>query len=559
MSTIEGDKILLYKLFDEFWFNIPEYQRPYVWDEEQIDELLEDLWFAFKNKREDEYFLGSLVLYRKKESAYMDFNVLDGQQRLTSLLLMLAVIRDLLEKPKKSNSCGQFIYQTEDSFRRRPSRVKLIYKIREDVQDFINEFIKNKDSTKEVSKLKEISKKKNITIANMAKNILLFKKFFEKNKEDLEIFADYLFNRVVFMYVSTNEFEDSYRLFTILNNRGIPLRNSDILKSENIGVIKDLKEKEKYGKKWEDLENSFKEDEFNRFLSFIRTIFAKTKARENLLNEYKKLYEEKLLIKGKDTIDLLIKYRGYYDKLLEFIDFDLGNDYKNLITIMKFSLYSTDWIPPLLFYYHKFKDKKLLEFLKKLEFKFTGDWILRESPTKRLNNMNSIIKRIEKIKSNEPNEILSEDDLFYIDLDELEDTLMKNIYGKRFTRFLLLKLEYLLTDSSVVHISNHKYISVEHVLPQNPKIDSKWYDDFIADEMEYWTHKLGNLILISKRKNSKLSNLDFLEKKNRYLKSRIEIFPSHKIFLERNEWNIVILKERQEKLLKLFIYNGEKK
>jgi len=559
MSTIEGDKILLYKLFDEFWFNIPEYQRPYVWDEEQIDELLEDLWFAFKNKREDEYFLGSLILYRKKESAYMDFNVLDGQQRLTSLLLMLAVIRDLLEKPKKSNSCGQFIYQKEDSFRRRPSRVKLIYKIREDVQDFINEFIKNKDSTKEVSKLKEISKKKNITIANMAKNILLFKKFFEKNKEDLEIFANYLFNRVVFMYVSTNEFEDSYRLFTILNNRGIPLRNSDILKSENIGVIKDLKEKEKYAKKWEDLENSFKEDEFNRFLSFIRTIFAKTKARENLLNEYKKLYEEKLLIKGKDTIDLLIKYRGYYDKLLEFIDFDLGNDYKNLITIMKFSLYSTDWIPPLLFYYHKFKDKKLLEFLKKLEFKFTGDWILRESPTKRLNNMNSIIKRIEKIKSNEPNEILSEDDLFYIDLDELEDTLMKKIYGKRFTRFLLLKLEYLLTDSSVVHISNHKYISVEHVLPQNPKMDSKWYDEFTADEMEYWTHKLGNLILISKRKNSKLSNLDFLEKKNRYLKSRIEIFPSHKIFLERNEWNIEILKERQEKLLKLFIYNGEKK
>lgn len=414
MSTIEGEKITLNTLFDNFWFNIPEYQRPYVWKDEQIDDLLDDLLFAYKNKRDDEYFLGSLVLHRKKESSYKDFDVLDGQQRLTTLLLMFAVIRDLLDDPDKAKSCGQFIFQTEDTFRSRPSRVKLIYKIREDVQEFINEYIKNKNSTNNDTKLKEMSNMKNITIANMAKNLLLFREFFNTKKIVLKVFADFLFNKVIFMYVSTNKFDDAYRLFTILNNRGIQLRNSDILKSINIGVIKDSKEKEKYGKKWEDLENSFKEDEFNRFLSFIRTIIVKIKARENLKKEYDKIYEEKLLKKGKNTIDLFLTYREYYDKLLEFIDFDVGNDYNNLITIMKFALPSTDWIPPLLFYFHKFKNNKLMEFLKKLEFKFIGDWILRETPTTRLNNMNEIIKAIEHIETDNPYELLSNEDLFYI-------------------------------------------------------------------------------------------------------------------------------------------------
>ena len=67
MTKIKGSKIKLNDLFKRFWFNIPEYQRHYVWQDDQINDLLDDLTFAFNNHPENEYYLGSLVLHKKEE------------------------------------------------------------------------------------------------------------------------------------------------------------------------------------------------------------------------------------------------------------------------------------------------------------------------------------------------------------------------------------------------------------------------------------------------------------------------------------------------------------
>ena len=62
-GLIEANKGILKKIFsEEFWFIVPEYQRPYVWQEENIQELIDDLYYAFENKQNSEYFLGALVL-----------------------------------------------------------------------------------------------------------------------------------------------------------------------------------------------------------------------------------------------------------------------------------------------------------------------------------------------------------------------------------------------------------------------------------------------------------------------------------------------------------------
>ena len=109
---------------------------------------------------------------------------------------------------------------------------------------------------------------------------------------------------------------------------------------------------------------------------------------------------------------------------------------------------------------------------------------------------------------------------------------------------------------NTLHLSNHKYITVEHVLPQNPKEDSEWVKNFSKEEREYWTNKLANLVLLSKKKNSSLSNLDFKDKKKKYLSGSIDVFNSSKLFLQNNElWNKDILDERQKKILKILISN----
>ena len=92
---------------------------------------------------------------------------------------------------------------------------------------------------------------------------------------------------MIFIYVSTENREDAFRLFSILNNRGIPLTNADILKAINIGEIENSGNKklaEDYAKKWEDIQNELGGD-FDRFLEFIRTILLKEKARKSLLEE----------------------------------------------------------------------------------------------------------------------------------------------------------------------------------------------------------------------------------------------------------------------------------
>ena len=89
------------------------------------------------------------------------------------------------------------------------------------------------------------------------------------------------------------------------------MTNADILKAINIGEIEKSESKEmaeKYAKKWEDIQNELGED-FDRFLGFIRTILLKEKARESLLEEFEeKIYKEKKLTKGKETVDILEEY-----------------------------------------------------------------------------------------------------------------------------------------------------------------------------------------------------------------------------------------------------------
>ena len=389
----------------------------------------------------------------------------------------------------------------------------------------------------------------------MANAILVLRKVLSE-KENLAQFIGYIFKKALFIYVSTSNTEDAFRMFTILNDRGIPLTNADILKSQNIGALFNEKEIKKYAELWEDIEGKHG-DGFDRFLQFIRTILVKEKARANLLEEFtEKVYKANVLNKGKDSFELIRKYNDIYEKVIDLQDNSLSNKFKNLLTIMKIGLRSEDWIPPLLHYFSKFEHYRLDEFLSILEYKFSGDWICGTTPTLRLDSMNSIIKKIDEVEN--ADELFEDKEIFKIDKDELKSSINGNIYKKQFSKHLLLKLEYLMGDNTI-HLSGYKYITVEHVLPQNPKNDSQWIEDFTLEERNYWTNRLANLVLISQKKNSSLSNLDFSEKKRRYLKSRIDAFNNNKIFIEQNSvWTVDVLKERQNNIIKILIDNTYK-
>ena len=537
---------------EEFWFIVPEYQRPYVWQEENIQELIDDLYYAFENKQNSEYFLGALVLKRTREKEFKEYEILDGQQRLTTLCMMMAVLRDLMKKPQYKWTLSQMIYQEENELLKVPSRNRIKYNTRDKVKDFVKNYIIANGSTKKKD-LINYHEDTNISVSNMAKAISSMHNIFE-SKENLEAFAVFLLNNVLFIYVSTDNTEDAFRLFTILNDRGIPLSNADILKSINIGEVPE-EDLDEYSKNWEYLEEKYHKG-FDRFLSLVRTIHLKNKPASNLLDEYEKnIYQKNILKKGKNTIDFLIELDEIYDKIIDLNDENLSNEYKNLVTIMKIGLHSDEWIPAVMSYFLKFEYYNLDKFIKKLEYKFVGDLMSNVSPSKRRENLNNIIKTIEIVNKENIDTLFENKELFDIDKNIFRNNINGEVYGKKYTKYLLLKIEYLMSDNSV-HLSNYKEISIEHVLPQNPLKKSHWRRDFTENQRKNWTNKLSNLVLISNKKNVKLANLDFNKKKEEYLKHRMDVFNSSKIFLDKSsKWDEATLKSRQNTMVGMLLNN----
>lgn len=564
---IKSEKILVKDIFSRMWFRIPEYQRPYIWGKDEISELLGDLTFALTEKPEQEYFLGSFVFQLKRangsrEQEFDENDLLDGQQRITTLLMLFACMRDLATDPDAKTDCHNCIYQQGSTYRQVPERNRLTFAIREEVRRFVDEFIKTPKGTDREADLEKIALgSEDKGLQNMARAILEIRKFFKDPECPVapEQLLQFLLNKVLFIYVATQDLDDAFRLFTILNDRGVPLRNSDILKSLNLGALDSDADKVRYAKLWEEAESELGDD-FDRFLNYLRTILVKEKARLNLLQEFEqKIYDPKerekatgqkkpaLLKKGKETFQLIERYLRHYNTLLGGANYDeTGGSFQfdNLMKVMLTGLPSTDWLPPLLCYFDRFKHDRLLEFLTKLDNKFSADWIAQYTPTDRIENMSRVIRVIEAARS--PADVLG-DSCFALDVDSFLRNAEASVYGRRFTRYLLLKLDYLYQNHS--HRISLESLSVEHILPQNPSDDSQWKKDFTDEERELWTDRLGNLVLITGKKNTSQGNSDYELKLKKYFTSKIDTCPNSLRVLRNTKWTPKELSENHTEVL----------
>ncbi len=531
----ETEKEPITQIFKK-WYRIPQYQRPYVWQKDNVIQLLEDINDSYENDKNSEYFLGSIVYQKRKEDNCEENDILDGQQRLITIFLIIAVIRDLTENEKLIEKCQSYLYQQKDDFEKISERLRIIFDIRLEVKDFIDKYIKPKKGT-----LNENIKyeQKDISVKNMVNAILTIKEFFKQEKfiqqkEKISDFFSYLITQVNIIYISSENLGDAFKLFTVINNRGLKLRTSDILKAQNLGALgNNQKDVKYYSEEWEKIENDI--DNFDEFLSHIRTIILKDKARLNLLDEFdKNIYQQNKLQKGKESFKLIKKYKQYYDELFEYSD-KWSYDFYNRIIVMNIAP-SNIWKPVLLKYYDKFQKENILKFFQKLESKFFYDWITSVSPTKRIENMNAIIKKIEDINNSAD---LLNLELFKIDIEKLKELISEDIYEKKYAKYLLFKLDYIYGHNKEQKIEkNLNVISIEHILPQNPENNSKWAQDFNEEARIKWTHKIGNLILLGKKKNSSFNNSEYLIKKEKYFNRNIETFPYSLKVLKNDKWTI---------------------
>jgi hypothetical protein len=565
-SKIESDKILVKDIFSRMWFRVPEYQRPYVWGQDEVSELLSDLTYAMTEKPESEYFLGSLVFQSKaadpkQGQQFQENDLLDGQQRMTTLCLLFAVIRDITEDIEAKEECQKYIFQKASKYSNIPERTRIVFAIRQEVQQFFEDHVKTDKGTADEESLEALlDKGKDLSVRNMARTVLEVRRFLRTPGGPApEQLLQFLLNNVLLIYVSTEDLDDAFRLFTILNDRGIPLRNSDILKSLNLGALETQLQKDRYAKLWEEAENELGDD-FDRFLYHIRSILVKEKARGSLLQEFEdKIYDPKerdkstgqpkpiLLQLGLKTFQFIERYLEHYRILLGGQnDRDLGDfGYDNLVSLMEASLPATDWVPPLMRYFDKFHYEGLLEFLKRLDNKVSSDWVGQSSPNDRIDAMNRVTKVIDDAKS--ARDIYTSHCLD-IDSESFARAIDGPVYGRRFAPYLVMKLDYIFQNQTQrMHLEKS---SIEHVLPQNPADGSQWLRDFSEDQRAFWTDRLGNLVAITGRKNSSQGRLDYAVKKEKYFKACIDACPNSIRLLERHDsWTPNELAENHKLIL----------
>lgn len=552
-KTLEAHDKLIREIFEgSYQFEIPDYQRPYAWTTQQVTELFDDLYSAMQDARVSgggsQYFLGSIVLIKNDRDPKS--SVVDGQQRLTTLTMLFAVLRTVM--PDAADDITDFLYKKGKFSLGEKNEYRLT--AREEDADFFRTHIQEPGGIAQL--VASTDKLKDSRLRYRENATLLLEKTKTLSPDDRNALWKFLANDSSLVVISTPDLEAAYRIFSVLNNRGLDLAPIDILKAEVLGLIRRMGGEDKaytYSKKWSEIESQLGRDAFGDLFGHIRSIYAKQKQRATLVKEFKEHVTE-----YKTPIDLVDKVIKPYAEVWNFVrdaDFEATeyaekiNEHLSWLNRVDFK----DWVPPALVYFKRFRQqpKLLVEFFQSLERLTYFLLVTKVGINERIEIYAALTKEIEP-------------DAFKGDLAALTTLILTDAQKRKFVAALdgdvyddlpkarmalVLRLESLVRAPGV---QLQDAVSLEHVLPQTPPDGSdwiKWFPD--EDERDGWTHRLANLVPLDRNKNSSASNYDFAKKKDAYFKGKGKASPfvlTQEVRAE-NEWTPTLLAERQKRLV----------
>ena len=365
--------------------------------------------------------------------------------------------------------------------------------------------------------------------------------------------ARYVAQKCFLVVVSTSDGASARRIFSVMNSRGLDLSATDVLKAVVLDVISDSETQDEYAIKWEGIEEELGRDDFRDLFSHIRMIYRKDKMRDTLEDEFQAYVLSNLTSrKAIDFVDdELEPYADAYE-IVSSASYESTEDAEKVNALLRHlnRLDNFDWRPPAIAYFRRRKGQTahLLQFTSSLERLAYGLFIRRANINERIERYARVISAIER-----------EDDLFqdssHLQLSEDERTailerLNGDIYNQvRLRTPLLLRLDSVVAEEGASY--QHPVVSIEHVLPQSPADDSQWMEWFPdEEERAQWTHRLANLVLLSRRKNTRASNYEFDRKKSEYFqRDGTTTFALTTKVVHQSEWTPTVLEHRQRELI----------
>lgn len=531
-------------------FVIPVYQRNYDWKKEQCKQLYDDLVSMIKNNYKTHFF-GTIVSIYNDSARNREYLIIDGQQRTTTISLLLLAIYNLLDSGRLSSN----------------TTIK---------EKILNQYLINQYCNEEYKiKLKPIKEDRNAFERLFKKeelieesNVTLNYKYFYERLIDGEITIDEVYSaieRLMIVEIELKNGEDDPQLiFESLNSTGLDLTDADKVRNFILMNQPSKKQEELYNNYW----NKVEKNTNYSVTQFIRDYLTMKESKIPNINKIYvnfKRYIEENEINIESCLKDMLKFSAYYKELItsniniKEVDIIISNINKLEVTV------SYPFLLEVLhdYYNNEINKSELVEILKTIE-SYIFRRIICKAPTNALNKVfMNLCKEIKKNSSYKekyleifkyilvnkkasqrfPNE--DEFKLNFLDCDIYSWKSKNKVY-------LLQQLENYDNNEKVdiENLINDKLLSIEHIMPQT--LNSSWKNTLGKDYKEIYEKyigTIGNLTLTGY--NSKLSNRSFIEKRDMekgFKESRLKL---NKYLIEINEWNEKTIKERASKLFQI--------
>ena len=544
-TTIEVNKSSIKELLmtgTKEKFLIPEYQRPYAWTDDQIYTLFEDLVEYTNNQNESSYFLGCIVSFSNENK---EQEIIDGQQRITTLFLLLRAIHRKLQKMSDSKEKDNFIRQIEPA----------IWKIDEltSVADYSSVLIESKVLEVEYNQILENilttgeaeDKSKDRYSLNYKLLIKLLDEYANNEPLNFYRFINNVLNKTIVLPIKADTQETALTIFSTLNDRGLPLSDADIFKAKIYNKLNE-ENKAKFVEEWKNLTlrsevaSESIQKLFYYYMFYLRAMDNDKKTTTPGLRKYfaedsfYRLFEDNLVQNLRDILEFweIVNCREAKEA-----KWTTNFSILNILDIL--SSYPNEfWKYPVIIYYLENKNSENFEelfliFLRKLFVNLFKVYIV--SPT-----INSVKTSILNLNSS----ILHDEVLNFEFRNVTEDELKNGIkhLHRNAVRMLLKLLAYNTEEQNELLPYNWE---IEHILPL------KWQPSYFnsnEDEVNELIETIGNKIPFEKRLNIIASNGYFSKKQEQYVKSNIAIA---KAMSNSNikDWKLEEIRERNIRII----------
>lgn len=587
-ESIEGEAYQLKDILAtelSAYYQIPTYQRPYQWTEENCEKLLDDLLSSYECYKESDYFCGSLVLIAigiDSETNAKTYDIVDGQQRLSTFTLLAKVLVTLYDKDLNTTSRGlleKSLGDTDEEKRKRLIFDTIGLNAEKDFQNALD-FFDDLDASKgKDSKSNDPSKGKN----SYLKNAICLKKYLEKKEiADINDFIRWLYFKVIFIKTTCSNISMALRIFSVLNARGLPLHATDIFKVELLKKLAKEKDQEEFVSRWNALRQKCSENEskfpkrkenkreknaaeilFSWYLTYLHPVTSGRSMEERLADQFERL--------NKTPLEYLKGVEDFYNAYCEVLE--MQDRHAHLLSYLASDFWRVILCTSILHNYSQSEIEALKELLVKFYYQ---NWVAEQKEPKKQTNCN-IINALKEKKSVEHiasivKKYLDEKNITQHFKENLQDS---NLYTKFYfingktpkknswLRPILILVEYFMSDDPKPKRIQTNDFHVEHILPQKPTLSSQWAKDFSEEERERYTHSLANLTLLGGKKNSQASNLDFKDKKKIYMgeeirlskKKPFRVMTCYKMTIDiahhYTEWTPKSLEKREKELIEI--------